>query len=152
VYKDCEPKGIRNDKFITRVKAILPSFDTAVIRQHDTWLRASRLHAQKKSERLLEYNRKRDEQVEIAKKAFSEALTKESTTTLREEEMRRRQEAQEILHAKVNQFKIKRDARLEIQMYQEEIARLEAEKIREDYEVKRQKDHEIKKKLLQEHK
>ncbi|KAF0692271.1 Aste57867_16639 [Aphanomyces stellatus] len=153
VFKDCDPRGIRNDAFIMRVVAAMKDLKTdAEIRAHDTWFRGLRRWTQQKQERMAEHARKHGELVGTAKAALSVAIEANVKSKAREEEMAQRLADQAFMHAKVTRFKGKRDAQAEMAAHQTEIARLEAEAMQQAAERKRQKEHELKKKLLQEHK
>ncbi|KAG9414327.1 hypothetical protein AC1031_013526 [Aphanomyces cochlioides] len=151
VFKECEPKGIRNDAFITRVVGEMEK-TIPEIRQHDQWFRTLRRWSQLKQDRTSEQTRRRESLIESAKAAISSAKEAADKEKLRSEEMTQRLADQELLHAKVARFRGKRSAQADVAAHQAEIARLEAEAVLQAAERKRQKEHELMKKLLQTHK
>ncbi|CAK4609603.1 unnamed protein product [Aphanomyces euteiches] len=103
--------------------------------------------------RTSEQTRRRESLIESAKAAISSAKEAADKEKLRSEEMTQRLADQELLHAKkLTPSSGKRSAQADVAAHQAEIARLEAEAVIQAAERKRQKEHELKKKLLQTHK
>ncbi|ETV92763.1 hypothetical protein H310_12993 [Aphanomyces invadans] len=152
VFKDCEPKGIRNDQFVTRVAAEVTMQPLNAIRAHDTWYRSVRRLAQQRDDSMAEHTRRVQAFKDDARAAIAAATAAAVLTKAKEEELAQRLADQALMHAKVERFKGKRNAKADLAAHQAEIARLEAAAMQQAADRKRQKDHELKKKLLQDHK
>ncbi|OQR96887.1 hypothetical protein THRCLA_07136, partial [Thraustotheca clavata] len=152
IFKDCEPKGIRNDAFLTRLTPVLPNKSKKELGMHDKWYRTNKRYLQQTQERQAEYTRKYDQTFEKSKACITEAIETQKLKQSTQSEMARRTQMQAILHAKVEKFQLKRSVKAELIAHQNEIARLEAEAIQNAIETKRKKEYELKKKLLQDHK
>ncbi|ETV70172.1 hypothetical protein H257_14207 [Aphanomyces astaci] len=151
LFKDCDPKGIRNDPFLSRVAAQLTNHNVDAIRHHDTWYRCVRRVATLKQDRLNEHARRIQSFLDEASAAMAAATAAAVSATAKDEEWAQRMADQALMHAKVERFKGKRDAKADMAAHQAEIARLEADAIQVAADRKRLKEHELKKKLLQDH-
>ncbi|RHY04350.1 hypothetical protein DYB25_009612 [Aphanomyces astaci] len=145
LFKDCDPKGIRNDPFLSRVAAQLTNHNVDAIRHHDTWYRCVRRVATLKQDRLNEHARRIQSFRDEASAAMAAATAAAVSATAKDEEWAQRMADQAFMHAKVERFKGKRDAKADMAAHQAEIARLEAYAIQVAADRKRLKEHELKK-------
>ncbi|EQC38938.1 hypothetical protein, variant [Saprolegnia diclina VS20] len=152
VFKDCEPKGIRNEAFLKRLEPLLPQRSRKDLAAHDQWHRTHRRHLQQTQERQADYTRQHSHIFEKAKTQLADAIETHRARQSSQAELARRAAAQAVLHEKVARFQLKRNVKAEMAAHQSEIARLEAQALQEAMEAKRKKEHELKKKLVQEHK
>ncbi|OQS00806.1 hypothetical protein ACHHYP_02590 [Achlya hypogyna] len=152
VFKDCDPKGVRNEAFLQRLAPLLPHKTKRELSLHDQWHRLHRRYLRDTLDRNKEHEAKVAAAFNKAKETLVDAAEACKARQNADADQARRAAAQALLHAQVARFQLKRDLQAEAAAHQEEIARLEAQALQDALETKRRREHELKKKLVQDYK
>lgn len=85
VYKECQPAGIKDVKFIQRLKLALPKKMPAVLVKHDKWYRSVRVYNDQRKDLCQTHERKLHAYAEEMRKEFRDALEAHKEYLLQQE-------------------------------------------------------------------